>query len=339
MEDFAFDANKKFLICTSVDDNYMWPWLVMVYSSVINSRNRNFKYALANINASLSPTNIEIAREFMQSLQLQFEVIEIETQLQPIFTHQFNLNVYARLFLLDLLEEDFLWLDADLLLRPGWDQIFNELGDRYETDIILYGVQDTEITRAKLSKLRNEAFLLNQERYINSGVIKTSSKAWKNSTFNTDWQEMAMNLKLYGFTYPDQDILNFLCAGKISIIPKGYNHIVGDEISLSSQILIQHYAGSPKPWQLDQKGKEFLMGIQGTKYFSPKDWITQSSDAFIYFPIYWKAESELVTYLQNIDKGLLKEILDLQLSAIKPLNKRSHTKLFLMKILTRKIFT
>ena len=329
------DRQNKYLVCTSIDDNYFWPWLVMVYSAVTNSKKRNFRFILANINGLLSQSHVEIAKQFVKVFQIELEVINLESSMNPVFEHQFNMTVYSRLFLMDLLDEDFLWLDADLLLLPDWDQIFEESGDKESNGVVLYGVLDSEITRSKLSDNKNRAFIRSQGRYVNCGVIKISIKPWKNISSKNSWQEIAENLEIHGLTLNDQDVLNLLCAGKISLLPEGFNHIVGDERSLGSRIYVWHYAGSPKPWQLDESGKEFLMGIQGTNYLSPKDWLTQSRDAFTYYPMYWKAESELLAFLKDADAKLMLEILRFRKNATKSLDKRSRMKLLLMRVVTK----
>jgi lipopolysaccharide biosynthesis glycosyltransferase len=40
-----------------------------------------------------------------------------------------------------------------------------------------------------------------------------------------DWKEMALNLTKYGLSFPDQDILNYLCAEHIYLMPSGFNYI------------------------------------------------------------------------------------------------------------------
>jgi lipopolysaccharide biosynthesis glycosyltransferase len=327
---------NRFLVCTCVDDNYFWPWLVMVYSASINVKHTGHRFILANINGMLSEANVERAEKFMDSIALDFEVVNIETPLEFEYSHQFNLTGYARLFLMDLLDEDFLWLDADLLLLPGWDEIFDELGDKKRADIVIYGVKDSVSTQRRLASECNQAFERSQGRYINSGVIKISIDAWKKLPQPISWQQLAQNLSSYRLSLVDQDVLNYLCAEKISVLPEGFNYIVGDEISPDSRIFIQHYAGSPKPWQLDRNGKEFLLGIQGTKYFSPKDWITQSRDAFAYFPMYWKVEGRLMTLLESQNEIFASEVLELRERLIKPLNKASLAKLWVMRFVSKK---
>jgi lipopolysaccharide biosynthesis glycosyltransferase len=308
----------------------------MVYSAAINSNDKNFRIILANMNEMLSEESITIAKKFIYSLGLSLEIVNIDTSLNPIFENQFNLTVYSRLFLMDKLNEDFIWLDADLLLMPEWDQIFVKSEEQMDDNTVICGVKDSALTLQTLARNQNKAYIKTAGTYINSGVLKIRTMNWKKLHKEADWQAMALNLKKYGLSLPDQDILNYLCADHIGLISPGFNYIVGDQISFQEKILIKHFAGSPKPWQLDKAGKEFLLSVQGAKYFSPQDWITQSSDAFLDFPKYWQVEAELLSYVQNFDEGLGQIIAGLRNRNVKKLDFVSRVKHYLIQLVSRR---
>ena len=100
-----------------------------------------------------------------------------------------------------------------------------------------------------------------------------------------------------------------------------------------------HYAGAPKPWKLDKAGKEFLLAAQGAKYFSPKNWITQSADTVVHYPLYWQVENELLSYLQEVGFGLYQSVVESRNNVIKKLDKFSFLKNFLIQLITRKYFS
>jgi len=324
------------LVCTSIDDNYLWPWMVTVYSAVMNCEVQNFRLILANINGLLSDSSILIATEFCAALELELEIVDIDTSLNPTFKHQFNITVYSRLFLMEMLDEDFLWLDADLLLMPGWDRIFLESGDDSNKEIIIYGVRDSELSLEKLSRNGNQAYIRTKGRYVNCGVIKISVKKWKKLKKEENWREMAINLDKFDLTLPDQDIINYLCSENISLMPGGFNYIAGDTISFRERIYIKHYAGFPKPWTLDKAGKELLLGAQGTNYFSPRSWVTQSSDAFLHYPMYWQVEDELIIFLKKMSDRLANQCSGLRLNIIKSIDLTSRVKNLGMKMIARR---
>jgi lipopolysaccharide biosynthesis glycosyltransferase len=290
------------------------------------------------MNGMLSQKSIDLMYKFTKIFQLDLEILEIKTTLNPTFVHQANMTNYSRLFLMDMLEEDFFWFDADLILMPGWDQIFVESSVQLNKTEVICGILDTKISRQKKAEELNQAYIRIDGRYINSGVMKIYVKNWKKLHKKVDWKEMALTRDEYGFTSNDQDIINYLCAGQTIYLPSGFNYIVGDEISFKEKIFIKHYAGSPKPWQLKKMGKEFFLAVQGAKYFKPQDWITQSSDAFLHYPMYWQVEEELFTYLENFDDGLCQQVIELRGRNLTKLDTISQVKNYFIQLIARRFF-
>jgi lipopolysaccharide biosynthesis glycosyltransferase len=313
--------------------------MVMVYSAAINSKKQDFRIILANMNGMLSERAISIAEHFMKSLGLDLEVLDIKSSLNPTFAHHYNLTIYSRLFLMDMLDQDFFWFDADLILMPEWDQIFVESSEQPTGNEVIFGVLDSQITRQKKAKELNQAYIRIEGAYINSGVMKICVKNWKKLHKKNDWKEMIRISEDYGLTNNDQDIINFICAGRVGYLPAGFNYIVGDEISFNEKILIKHYAGAPKPWKLDKKGREFIMAVQGTQYFTSKNWITQSSDAFLHYPMYWQVEEELLTYLHCFEEDFRQKVLESRAGNLTKLNAPSFVKNYSMQFLGRRFFS
>ena len=311
----------------------------MVYSAIQSSESKDFEFVLANVNGTLSKRNKDVADKFLKSLGVKLRFIDIKTSMNPAFNFQFNITVYSRLFLMDMLDEDFLWFDADLILLPGWDQIFSCHVGEVTKDAVVSGVLDSKISRQRFAENGNQAYLRNSGAYVNAGLLKVSVANWKRLDKPADWKEMALNLESYGISHNDQDVINYLCAGKISLLPQGFNYIVGDEISLKESIYVKHYAGYPKPWKLDVNSKEFLLAVQGANYFRPKNWITQSSDSFLHYPMYWEFERELVKYLQDFDRNLYLEVEESRLRTITRLSNISRLKHCLLQIISRRLFS
>ena len=330
--------NSDKLICTSIDDNYLWPWMVMVHSAVQNSESEDFEFIVANVNKSLSQKYLDIVDQFVKSLGFKVSFVDITTSLNPSFNHQFNITVYARLFLMDILEQDFVWFDADLILLPGWDQIFSiDIGDA-SNNTVLTGVLDSKISRQNFAENNNGAYVKTGGAYVNAGVLKVSVKNWQLLDKSANWKDLALNLHEYGLSHNDQDVINYLCADKISLLPQGFNYIVGDQISIKERIYVKHYAGYPKPWKLDIASKEFLLAVQGVNYFKPKYGLTQSSDAFLHYPMYWQFEEELTRYLQGLDWDLHLEVEQSRQATIKRLDWISRVKHFLLQFISRRFF-
>ena len=311
----------------------------MVYSAAINSKDKNFEIIICNLNGMLSENCVTIAKKFMESLGLSLEIINIDTSLNPTFKHDFNVTVYSRLFLMDKLDEDFIWFDADLLLMPGWDRVFVVSENQGKRSAVISGVLDSELTRQRLSKEKNQAYVKTAGKYVNSGVVKIWTKEWKKLHKEFNWQDMALNLEKYGLSLVDQDIINYLCADRIQLLPSGFNYIVGDEISFQERIFIKHYAGGPKPWRLDKEGREFFLAVQGAQYFTPKNWITQSSDAFHHYPMYWQVEHQLLRHLQDLEGDLHISVNELRNRNLIKLNGAIRLKHHLFQLASRRFFS
>jgi len=327
---------KKSTICMSIDDNYLWPWMVTVYSAVINCESPFPKIILANVNNLLSAECKTIAINFAGSLKIDLEIVELDIDANLDFMHHFNVTIYSRILLMDILSEDFLWLDSDLILMQGWSSIFEEKGDNLDEGVVIRGVLDSGLYRERLLQSGNVAMLKSKGRYVNSGVLLMSPENWKKIGQHSSWLLMAQSPEKYGIDPNDQDILNYLCAGKNSILAAKYNYIVGNELSVSEDILIQHFAGPPKPWKLSKKAKEFFLGAQGINYFKPRNSISYYADTFLFYPKYWQIEGELFDFLEAENNGALKIVTELRNKTMHQIDFASNIKHLGMSFFSKK---
>jgi lipopolysaccharide biosynthesis glycosyltransferase len=309
----------------------------MVYTAWINSEGTPFQILLANMNNCLSLENEKIIQNFCQILGIPLEVRQIQSELKLDFSFEKNLVGYSRIYLMDTLSHDFVWLDADLLLLPGWTQIFYELGDDDNPKVCFRAAKDTNTTIEFLKASNsNQAYLRAKDRYFNSGVMKISPTVWQREVDEFHWQEIALRRKSLGFNYNDQDVLNFLAIGKISILDPRFNHIPGSDTGMFSQPLIKHFAGYPKPWKLSKKGKELLMATQGANYFRTQHSTTKNKDSFLEYPSYWMAESKLESFLSARDPELFQKILSVKMQNLDHVDVASRIKLMIIKFFSRR---
>ena len=329
---------KRKLIGTCIDDNYLWPWVVMVYSAVSNSKNQDFDIVIANMDGMLSTESKLVISDLSKLLKIESRVIDFTSNLQVDFQHNFNMTTFGRLFLMDFLDQDFLWLDADLLLMPEWDQIFSEKGYLESSDVVIHGVLDSVSTLKRLEMSRNPAFLASNGRYINAGVMKVNIQRWRELSSKLSWRRMAQEVQDDGLHFFDQDLINLLCAGKISLLRQGYNYLAGDEITFREKVFVQHYAGDPKPWRLTKSGKEILLGIQGFQYFSPKNWVSNFNNSLILHPIYWGVEREIEEFLEALSPSLIGRLKTLRQRGYLKNDWRLKLKYVFTKLITRRFF-
>jgi lipopolysaccharide biosynthesis glycosyltransferase len=237
---------------------------------------------------------------------------------------------------MDQLDEEFLWLDADLLLSPGWSEIFNQKGDRPTDDCVFYAVKDIEQTLSRLRTLENSAFKRAGNRYFNAGVLRVNPMNWRALPASKNWFEIASDLNSYNMQYSDQDILNFLGSDKTSLLPSGFNWIVGSPIDPRDNVLCRHYAGSPKPWSMTSQKKELLLAIQGANYFRQADSIMTIRDGFVEYPYYWNMENDLLAILRKKDKDFYCKVEQNRKKYSQPIGLLSKIKIESIKFLSKK---
>jgi lipopolysaccharide biosynthesis glycosyltransferase len=292
--------NRDFswLVTTSCDDRFLWPWACSLYSAVHNA-NDSVRFLVANVNGLLSPRGQKIAREFFALLEVDGEIIDVSLDVGEVNKYDWNATVYARLGLLDRLEERFMWLDSDTILGANWTQIFSE-GEALmeDSNVVACGVLDRPGTLDLLRKSgTNSAFQASQGSYFNAGVLLFDPIRWRRGGMDQLWGDLVATQSERGFIYQDQDVLNFLLAGKVGLLSRGFNHIVSEAANGSESIL--HYAGFPKPWRLSERGRAFFVATEAANFDRPGDQISGGGNAWELFPRYWETERALLAFLKK----------------------------------------
>jgi lipopolysaccharide biosynthesis glycosyltransferase len=141
---------------------------------------------------------------------------------------------FIRLWIAETLKEDrVLWLDVDTLVDADLTDLWNaDLGDN-----IVAGVPDRYAYRFPE---------ISHDRYINAGVLLMDLKKWREEGL-TELSKMMVNTRQ--LTYGDQDVINYLCDGRILYLGGEYNY---SAFTLSKDVtvpLIWHFAGHPKLWE------------------------------------------------------------------------------------------
>jgi len=131
-----------------------------------------------------------------------------------------------------------LFLDSDILLLPGWQDIWTHF-------------KDLDFEFGAVKYLGHENFVESfpgengNYYYFNSGVLLLKSNWWFQQNFNSQWIELAKLSAKLDFKRLDQDLFNYLIRGNYTELDKKYNQRPA-EFSSSTKIL--HFAGAAKPW-------------------------------------------------------------------------------------------
>jgi lipopolysaccharide biosynthesis glycosyltransferase len=322
-------------VVTSCDDRYLWPWACALYSAVLNAK-VPIRFLLANVNGLLSQRGQQIAKDFLSFLETDGEIIDVSLDIGVIQQYQWNATTYARLGLLDLFDERFLWLDSDTILGTGWTQIFAESETLMEdTRMVACGVSDRQTTLDLLRKSgTNTAFQAAKGAYINAGIIFIDPLRWRHGGMDQQWGELVATQEQRGFEFQDQDVLNYLLAGKVGLLPAGFNHIVSEPTRGNESIL--HFAGFPKPWRLTQSGRALFIATEAANMDRPSEQISGGGNAWELFPRYWEVERAVFSSLQ--EKGhseLASDLLNLREAQLMPMSSKEKLKYWAMRLLSK----
>lgn len=145
---------------------------------------------------------------------------------------------------------------------------------------IIYADVDTLFVRdlREANEFKIEDYLLagcfDRENYINSGFLVMNIEQFR---LENKYQKMVHWAITNQTNYPDQDMLNTICCGRIKpmsrkfnlIIDAGYSFLKTMDISMYRDIkhpVMLHYAGKVKPWKTEIK--RFLTFKTYRKYYN-----------------------------------------------------------------------
>lgn len=237
-------------ILISVNEKYLDKAETMLLSL---RRNTVEPIAVYLMTHSLSEKSIAGLEKYLGKNQMQLHVVDVRsTGLEhlPLGNRHFSIEMYYRLLAQFLLPEEdrVLWLDADIVIR-------GDLKDFYHQDFegkLLCACADKSERGPEITGIKEKLGLPERSVYFNSGVLLLNLAGLRQET--TLQQILAFADSLSDrLTYPDQDILNSLYAGKVKYLPWQvynyqvlYDRVIDPETLKSVQIL--HYVGETKPW-------------------------------------------------------------------------------------------
>lgn len=223
-------------IAFAVDQNYLKPCGVSIFSILKNNPNINFDFHIFT-NYFDSFGFDELLEKFKN---FRVHVYKINTSyfdsLQT--TGHFTTAIYYRLSIASILKdnvEKYLYLDADILCFSKLDELLSINLENY----ILAAVEDEFIRKDYIVNLG----LSQNKKYFNSGVLFINTKSWLD--FNL-LEEFKRKISLRPYKYPDQDVLNIILQDKIKFLDEKYNYFSNKDI----YPVFKHFVSTPKPWSI-----------------------------------------------------------------------------------------
>lgn len=241
----------SFLIYCAIDDRYVVPYLVSMYSALKNSNlaNRELRFHLVFESSTLSRESINLLTGVAETLSADFRVICLDELEEIKSIGHYPGLVFAKFLIPEMISEDFVWIDADTLLLEGWDEVLHF--EPTQSSMAISGVQDFWVL-ANHDKLRqnqsvNRA-LHGGTPYVNAGVLQVRSLIWR-SRYRDKWRAATAKAELSGFSMADQDVLNYLVSGDVGMLAPNLNRIIDPRSRSELEAGIWHFAGGWKPWE------------------------------------------------------------------------------------------
>ena len=242
---------KEIPIFFSTDDNYI-PFLDVAVRSLIKNASRDYQYRIIVLNTGLSPENVSTVKQnecdgfAIDFADISRELETIKSRLKNVY--HFSIVTYYRLFIASLFPQydKIIYIDCDLVVTGDISKLYNvELGDN-----ILGAVAEAYV--ASTPEFRDYARVavgVNPDTYFNAGVLLMNLEAFRANDIEKKFVHLITE---YDFDVldPDQGYLNYLCYGKVHLLPNGWNKTPLPTPTEGEKSIV-HYALYKKPWQYD----------------------------------------------------------------------------------------
>lgn len=290
-------------IAVSTDTNYLRHTAVMLASLFENNKGINVDIHLIGVDLD----NIELER-FRNTIALYHQNLHYypfaSSTLEglPKGMHTYiSPATWCRLFLQDILPsyiDKLLYLDGDIIVTGDIQEMYDtQLGDN-----LIAAVSD-EING--YAEYYQRLSLPQDHTYVNAGVMLINLDAWRGKDIKKCALEYLSSAKTTVLPNADQDIINILCAGRISLLPLRYNlqdallrrkvpfirHEV--EAQIDTEVAdgrIFHFSCVKKPWQfrcIHPLRHEYYRYLEHTEWKYVHDSIAELD--ILYMICYWCA--------------------------------------------------
>lgn len=316
----------------STDDNYA-PYLGVAIKSLLTNFSSDKYIYLAIFVEDLSEYYVKEFEAF-ESPNVIVDIININDFINNNIlyeTRHFSKAMYYRILIPQALSlhKKVIYLDCDIHI----DHDISELYDINLEDNVVAAVHNYCNVLAK--RYVENTLKLNADDYFNSGILVINCEKFKSERIASQCFELLKeNRKL---NYPDQDILNLVCNGKVLYLDYRWNfqwhHIWGDEVGIplcdeyrevyseaAEDPYIVHYTTGNKPWLYpDRKFAErFWETAKKTNFFynilksnlRKNNYKTQkcvNAKVSVILPVY-NMEKYLKTAIESVQSQTLREI-------------------------------
>ena len=243
--------SKEIPIFFSTDDNYI-PYLDVAIKSLIANASEDYEYRIIVLNTGLDEDGVSKVRK-NENTRFKIDFIDISEEVENIKSrfknvYHFSVVTYYRLFIASLFPQydKVVYLDCDLVVLGDVSELYNaEIGAN-----ILGAAPEQFVQNTKEFRLYAESALgVNPDGYVNAGVLLMNLKEFRRCEIEERFIRLITEYD-FDLLDPDQAYLNYLCLGKIHVLPNGWNKEPMPLVCEGEKNIV-HYALYKKPWQYD----------------------------------------------------------------------------------------
>lgn len=283
---------ENHIVTMGLDDNYLLPTCVFLWSLRESGKVGEISVVAGYSLSNTSRTSVIFLENFAKQLgiNLTTRVFQEGNELSRL-QEKYSVTTFARLYLADEIPSSHLWLDGDIILKPGWSDIFKHAAEAVCDGNHLVAATPIEKQMSfvgRNGKIKPSIWMKDgdEEKFANAGVFfwgDGERKKWK-SEFG-DGEKLGIS--------QDQDLLNFIYLDRLAPISPEYNCPFQEQKVKEAKIL--HFVGWWKPWKMPS-------------------WIREKcEEANCAFEVWYQSERNLLAYLESIDdKGLSSDYLKLK---------------------------
>ena len=237
----------------AVDDTYV-PFLAVALESLVAKISEKNFYEIRILYTHLNEANQKALKKYERD-NLSVECVNLNEKIDKIanklYTRDyFSMTTYYRLFLPDLYPNlnKALYLDSDIVLLDDVAKLYNiDLGTN-----LVGAIPDGAVASVKEFQDYVELVvgLKDYRNYFNAGILLMNLEELRNYRFQVKFMYLLDTVKFK--VAQDQDYLNRLCKGRVTIIDNSWNTMPGaDPDKRNKNPKLIHYNLSNKPWHLD----------------------------------------------------------------------------------------
>lgn len=262
---------SRLKIAVTVDENYVYPLKVMLYSLFTHQKN---PITIFLVHSRIRKKSLKELNELCAAYGAEFQEIRVKNDIidhAPVKLHV-TIETYYRLILPWLLpdEDRVLYMDPDIIINGSLDTLW-----KMELDGASLAAARDRLIMLLGTKARSE--LKKNTVYVNCGVTLMDLKRIREEKSQ---EEILSFLIARGadFSFLDQDIINILWEGKIKQIDDAYN--LNPNILYLKEYLkipwntrswkIIHYMGPDKPWKSGYTGSMYALWAKSEWHVYPR---------------------------------------------------------------------